>query len=177
MLATTAGDDRRTVLLAISGDLGAFNVLVARHQSYLRALLNKSCGDPALADDLAQVAFLKAWDQLHSLRDPGSFRPWLRRIALNALIDASRRSTGIVEKWDDDADTGLQPPRCSIEERVDLDRALSLLSIPQRTCIVLTYGEGMSHSEIASVLDLSLGTVKSHVRRGLAALRERMREG
>jgi len=92
-----ADQERRTVLLAISGDTAAFGALVRRHQAWVRSLLRRSCGDAALAEDLAQATFLQAWRQLASLRDPDAFRAWLRRIAINRLVDAVRRRTIVTE--------------------------------------------------------------------------------
>ncbi|MGH7836881.1 MAG: RNA polymerase sigma factor, partial [Candidatus Binataceae bacterium] len=69
-------------MLAISGDVTAFEALVRRYQTYVGALVRRACGDADLADDLTQMTFLKAWQRMRSLREVESFRPWLRRIAL-----------------------------------------------------------------------------------------------
>lgn len=167
-----ADQERRTVLLAISGDTAAFGALVRRHQAWVRSLLRRSCGDAALAEDLAQATFLQAWRQLHSLRDPDAFRAWLRRIAINRLVDAVRRRTIVTESFADEAPHEHGPaPDVDIVARIDLDHALGRIGLAQRTCIVLAYGEGMSHGEIAASLDIPLGTVKSHIARGIVALR------
>lgn len=173
-----ADQERRTVLLAISGDTAAFGALVRRHQAWVRSLLRRSCGDAALAEDLAQATFLQAWRQLASLRDPDAFRAWLRRIAINRLVDAVRRRTIVTESFADDAPYEQGPaPDVDIVARIDLDHALGRIGLAQRTCIVLAYGEGMSHGEIAAALDIPLGTVKSHIARGIAALRAFMVTG
>lgn len=167
-----ADQERRTVLLAISGDTAAFGALVRRHQAYVRSLLRRSCGDAALAEDLAQATFLQAWRQLASLRDPDAFRAWLRRIAINRLVDAVRRRSIVTESFVEEAPPEHgRAPDLAIVSRIDLDHALGRIGLAQRTCIVLAYGEGMSHGEIAAALGIPLGTVKSHIARGLAALR------
>ena len=165
--------ERRLVLLAIAGDAAAFEGLVVRHQRWLHALMWRQCGDAALAADLAQMAFLKAWRQIGGLRSPEAFRAWLRRIAQNLLVDAMRR--GGVARGDASGGVGQfdshPPHETDVLATVDLQRAVARLTFAQRSCIVLAYGEGLGHGEIAELLSLPLGTVKSHINRGLAALR------
>ncbi|MFA6219812.1 MAG: sigma-70 family RNA polymerase sigma factor [Erythrobacter sp.] len=166
-----AGAERRTVLLAISGDEAAFAALVRSHQGYVGALLRRASGNAALAEDLAQSTFLRAWRQLHTLKNPDAFRSWLRRIALNLLIDAVRRGAVPDAEPEWDAVATQPSPETAIACAMDLDAALGRLAPAQRTCIILAYGEGMSHSEIAVALDLPFGTVKSHIARGVSTLR------
>lgn len=174
---TPIDQDTRTVLLAISGDMAAFAALVRSHQSYVLTLLRRSSGDNALTEDLTQATFLKAWQQLATLRDAGAFRAWLRQIALNTLVDAARRGKIMTEELTENT-AAAEPMASKVDalERLDLDRALDRLAYAPRTCIVLAYGEGMSHAEIADALDIPLGTVKSHIGRGLARLRNMMAE-
>ncbi|MFM9829494.1 MAG: RNA polymerase sigma factor [Sphingomonas sp.] len=173
-----ADQNKRTVLLAISGDIGAFETMVRSHQSYVLRLLRRSCGDAALAEDLAQATFLKAWQQLASLRDAAALRGWLRRIALNNLVDAARRGTIATDALTENIEAAQSSGRKDDPlERMDMDRALDGLAYAPRTCIVLAYGEGMSHAEIADALDMPIGTVKSHIARGLARLRIALEPG
>ncbi|WP_293903558.1 sigma-70 family RNA polymerase sigma factor [Phenylobacterium sp.] len=165
--------ERRTVLLAAGGDLAAFTRLVRDHQGYIAGLLRRACGDATLAEDLTQLTFLKAWRRLGSLRDPDAVRLWLRRIALNLLTDAMRRGTVPTVAFHDElAHVGQPSPESALLHGLEIDRALERLATAPRTCIVLAYGEGMSHGEIAAALKLPLGTVKSHIARGLATLRQ-----
>jgi RNA polymerase sigma-70 factor (ECF subfamily) len=169
--------ERRQVLLAASGDRAAFAGLVRRHQTYVIGLIARACGDRVAAEDLAQQAFLRAWRRLPGLRDAAAFRPWLRRIAFNIVVDAARAGRFAVTGSDapledtirrsDDGVAGETSLIC----RMDLERALGRLSFPQRACVVLAYGEGMSHSEIGAALAMPAGTVKSHIARALAKLR------
>lgn len=156
------------VALAAAGDDRAFDELVRRRQSWLRGLMRRFCGSPALADDLAQQAFLLAWQRLPSLRAPGAFGAWLRQLALNVWLAEARRTAPPL--------TGLDLPDVAAPEvdlglQRDLDAALQRLRPDERTCIVLAYAEGLSHGEIAAATGLPLGTVKSHVLRGAARLR------
>lgn len=167
-----ADAERRTVLLAISGDEAAFAALVRAHQAYVGGLLRRASGNVALAEDLTQATFLRAWRQLRTLKNPDAFRGWLRRIALNLLVDAVRRGAAPRAGPEHGIDGTPQPsPEAAIARAMDLDAALARLAPAQRACIVLAYGEGMSHSEIAATLDLPLGTVKSHIGRGVSTLR------
>ena len=158
------------VALAIAGDTEAFSELVRRRQAWLRNLLRRLCRDPALADDLAQQAFLQAWRSLPQLRSVAAFGAWLRRLAINAWL-AQRRSTAAValeplpEEWPVPESTP------TAAEGFDLDQALSQLAPDERLCVVLAYSEGMTHGEISAMTSLPLGTVKSHVRRGTQRLR------
>jgi RNA polymerase sigma-70 factor (ECF subfamily) len=157
------------VALAMSGDVAAFSELVQRRQSWLRNLLRRLCRDPALADDLAQQVFLQAWRSLPGLRSVAAFGAWLRRLALNAWLAHLRAAPpAITMDTEDLASAAVTLPGA---ERLDLDRALASLARDERLCVVLAYGEGMSHGEISAATDLPLGTVKSHVRRGARRLR------
>jgi RNA polymerase sigma-70 factor (ECF subfamily) len=164
--------------LAISGDDSAYGELVRRRQSWIRDLLRRLCRDPALADDLAQQSFLQAWRRIRTLQSPAAFGGWLRKIAVNTWLQHIRgRSEPTVgpvpEEPSELATAPLHEP--TVAERIDLDRALSQLPAAVRLCIVLAYGERMSHREIVEATDLPLGTVKSHIARGAARLRDLLR--
>lgn len=158
------------VVLAMSGDRDAFSELVRRRQSWLRNLLRRLCRDPALADDLAQQVFLRAWRSLPTLRSVAAFGAWLRRLAINTWLAHVRSAPPPMASLDS-AELPVPVAVASTAEQLDLDRALALLSREERMCVVLTYNEGMSHGEISLVTGLPLGTVKSHIRRGAQRLR------
>ncbi len=158
------------VALAAGGDRGAFCELVWRRQSWLRNLLRRLCRDPALADDLAQQVFLKAWRSLGQLKSPAAFGGWLRRLAINTWLAQARSAGPAVVRLDpEDLPAATFIPRAA--EELDLDRALAKLASDERLCIVLAYNEGLSHGEISAATALPLGTVKSHIRRGAERLR------
>ena len=150
-------------------DRHAFAQLIRRHQSAVRSLLRRlTCGDGARADDLAQEAFLRAYRGLGGFRGGARFSSWLYRIAYNVFLSDSGR--GPSGWWPTAAAAAgtTTPPGL----RHDLDQGLRTLSEPERLAVVLSYKEGATHEEIASVLGCPLGTAKSHVLRGRQRLRE-----
>ncbi len=173
-----SADDATVVALAKSGDVPAFEELVKRRQSWLRNLLRRLCGDAHLADDLAQQALLKAWRNMSGLKTNLAFGAWLRQMAVNVWLDHVRRHA-LPDTVDADRDEVIEQadPADSeaVADCVDLQRALARLAAPVRLCIVLSYSEGMSHSEISAATELPLGTVKSHLSRGLERLQQILR--
>jgi RNA polymerase sigma-70 factor, ECF subfamily len=159
------------VALAAGGDVAAFTELVQRRQSWLRNLLRRLSRDPALADDLAQQVFLQAWQALPRLRSMSAFGAWLRRLALNAWLAHVRAAAPAALSLDELEPAAVPQVAPGSGADLDLDRALARLAPQERLCVVLAYGEGMSHGEISTATNLPLGTVKSHVRRGALRLR------
>jgi RNA polymerase sigma factor (sigma-70 family) len=168
-----AASEQSVVASAMTGDDKAFGELVLRRQKRVRDLMRRLCGDHALADDLAQQAFVQAWRGLSALRDPGAFGGWLKQVAVNVWIEETRRAALPFED-DDEALAAIADPAPSPEQaagRIDLERALAGLRPAERLCVVLAHGEGMTHPEIAETSGLPLGTVKSHVLRGTEKLK------
>lgn len=158
------------VALARAGDQPAFEELVRRRQSSIRNLLRSLCRNAALADDLAQETFLQAWKHLGNLRAVDAYASWLRKLAINAWRQHFRREGA---SWNSaEVEPGDVVTAPAATESMDLNSALGVLAPSVRLCIVLGYHEGMSHSEIAAATQLPLGTVKSHIARGTARLRE-----
>jgi RNA polymerase sigma-70 factor (ECF subfamily) len=159
------------VALAARGDDDAFEELVHRRQAWLRALLRRLSHDAALADDLAQQAFIVAWQKLPQLRSPGAFGGWLRGLAVNLWLQSRRVRRELPLEDADDLLAASAAPGTDPTTALDLDRLLAQLKPAERVCVTLCHAEGMSHSEIAAVTGWPLGTVKSHVARGSAQLR------
>jgi RNA polymerase sigma-70 factor (ECF subfamily) len=169
--ALIGADELSVVMCAIAGDDSAYGELVRRRQGAIRQLFRRLCRDPALADDLAQQTFLQAWRSIHTVKSPAAFGGWLKRLAVNVWLQRVRaerpwRDTRELEAL---AEMGAQP---TLAERLDLDSALATLPPDVRLCITLAYAERMSHREICEATSLPLGTVKSHITRGAARLRE-----
>lgn len=158
--------------LAARGDRDAFAELVRRRQAWVRNLMRRFSGDVDLADDLSQRVFLQVWRKIRQLRHPERFGAWIKRIAVNEWIDYQRRGEARPSQRYDDA---TQPAaKVATTEAMDLDSALATLPPAVRLCVVLGYHERMTHGEIAELTGLPLGSVKSHIRRGSARLRERL---
>jgi RNA polymerase sigma-70 factor (ECF subfamily) len=173
--ARASAHDLDLVGQSVAGDRDAFGELVRRHGAGVRALLRRMGADGALADDLAQDAFLAAFEQVADFRGEGPFPAWVKRIAARLYVKRWRRDARM-ELLDDDvlpADP-QGPGEGGANDRIDLDDALKALSAAERVCVSLCYGVGLSHAEAASALDAPLGTVKSHVKRGLDKLRTRL---
>jgi RNA polymerase sigma factor (sigma-70 family) len=159
--------------LAAAGDRAAFGELVRRHGSTVRGLLRRMGAEPSLADDLAQDAFLAAFERIVEFRGDGTFSAWVRRIAARLYVRRWRKEMRL-EGLDEDRREEASGGEASAASRIDLDEALKALGATERMCISLCYGAGLSHAEAAEALNAPLGTVKSHVKRGLDKLRVRL---
>ncbi len=161
------------------GDARVFEILVRRHQGVVRAQLRRLLhGDHASADDLAQETFVLAWRKLDQFRGEARFSTWLYRIA-HACFLQHCRSRG--RRWQQEAALAPDDEALGHEARppelgLDLDAALRRLSGPQRAALLYCVQLGLSHEEAALVMDLPLGTVKTHVLRGKARLRQLLRD-
>ncbi len=161
------------IVAAQARDQAAFGELVKRRQGWARALLRRMCSSAAEADDLAQEAFIKAWERIRDLETPAAFPGWFRRIAVTTFLMARRRQKAVFEEIDDASPIASEAPtpEAAAGAKIDLERALARLSDAERLCVTLNHGEGLSHSEIVEMTGLPLGTVKSHVLRGTEKLR------
>lgn len=176
--ARAAAHDLELAALAASGDRAAYGELVRRHAATVRGLLRRMGADPASADDVAQDAFLAGFEQVADFRGTGPFRGWISRIAARLWVRRRRRE-GRLTQLDDPSDLPDAPAQAGAGEggaalRIDLDEALKGLSEAERLCVSMCYGAGLSHADVAEVLNTPLGTVKSHVKRGLDKLRARL---
>jgi RNA polymerase sigma-70 factor (ECF subfamily) len=156
-------------------DHHAFATLVRRHQSCVRAfLLRLTCGDGALADDVAQEVFLHAYRRIGTYRSEGGFASWLFAIAYRAFASEKRKrrwSAEDLREVPEAAQPGAQNATAVTE---DIERAMRHLREAERACLSLCYQWGMSHQEAAGVLGFPVGTVKTHVARGKEKLREHL---
>lgn len=167
--ALAAANEISIVLLAMNGDDAAYGELVRRRQAVIRILLRRLTREASLADDLAQQTFLHGWQSIRTLKSPGAFGAWLRKLAVNFWLQHARGSRPEATL---DQDLRAEHPVAALSRQLDLDSALAQLQRDVRLCIVLAYNEGMSHAEISQTTSIPLGTVKSHIARGSARLRE-----
>jgi RNA polymerase sigma-70 factor (ECF subfamily) len=151
--------------VAGADDQAAFQALVERHQAGIRRFLRRLlAGDHATADDLAQETFLQAYRKLAGWRGQGRFDSWLHTIAYRQFLQHIRRQ-GRQQVMAEPPDAGFDP-RGALDAEILLPRLMRLVSAEERACLSLAYAAGLSHSEIVSVTDLPLGTVKTHISRG-----------
>lgn len=160
------------VSLAIRGDRDAFAELVRRRQTWVRVLLRRCCGDVALADDLSQQVFLKAWRKIRQLQDATRFGAWIKRMAINEWLQYARKNDALRHASSEADDPRVQVDTTSVA--MDLDTAMASLPGPVSLCIALSYHEQLTHNEIETLTGIPVGTVKSHIRRGSEKLRQRL---
>ncbi|MGH2463500.1 MAG: RNA polymerase sigma factor [Candidatus Limnocylindria bacterium] len=174
-------DEAAVVAAAAGGDRSAFAQLMEHYQGACYGLAWRLLGDPDLAADATQDAFIHAYDHISSYRG-GVFRSWLLRITANASYDILRRSqrrptTGLPEPEEGEADIAdpqaVNPVAESARAELyrALDAALRLLPEDQRTAVVLCDVYGMDYHEVAEAISSPIGTVKSRIHRGRLRLR------
>ena len=162
--------------LAAAGGRAAYGELVRRHGSAVRALLRRMGADPTVADDVAQDAFLTGFERITDFRGEGAFAGWIKRIAARLYLRRFRRGSRL-DFMAETPEPEAAPAFSGEGEaagRIDLDEALRALPPAERLCVSLCYGAGLSHAEAAELTGAPLGTVKSHVKRGLDRLRLRL---
>lgn len=159
---------------AATGERRAFGELVRRHGSSVRGLLRRMGAQGAEADDVAQDAFLAAFERIAEFRGEGTFAGWVKRIAARAYLRRLQKERRIGAITAEQADVDTEGAGGDAEGRIDLDEALKVLGPAERICVTMCFGAGLSHQEAADALNLPLGTVKSHVKRGLDKLRTRL---
>jgi RNA polymerase sigma-70 factor (ECF subfamily) len=176
-------DENETTLIqqAQNGNTRAFEEIVRRHYAPVVNIAYRMCGQTALAEDMAQETFLRAWTKLSSFRLSGSMKNWLYRIAVNATLDFLRRKTET--PVDDEViqlvtDPALDPETALVkkEQAEHLQRMLNDLPEAARTVLVLREYGGLSYHEIAAALDVPLGTVMSRLNYARTRLRNLLKE-
>jgi RNA polymerase sigma-70 factor, ECF subfamily len=163
------------------GDRNAFGELVCRYYPGVVQVIFRLCGDTGLAEDMAQETFLRAWINLPSFHPQSSLRNWLYRIGVNAALDVLRRrpEESLEEKAVEMiSDQAASPETALIEkERVaQLQNAMQSLPEAARSVLVLREYGGLSYQEIASVLDVPVGTVMSRLNYARNRLRELLKK-
>lgn len=175
--------DASLVTQALAGSQDAYRALVERHSRAVLALVGRIVRDEGVAEELAQDAFVKAFAALRSFDPSYKFSNWLLRIAHNLAIDYLRRGRAMVVPLEDN-ESGRDMADVLADERApsafdhavrgdfrrDLEAALATLRPEFRRLVVMRYLEDMSYEDIAEVVGLPLGTVKSHLHRARTAL-------
>lgn len=148
------------------GDREAFCQLVTLYRERVIDVVYRMCGNPALAEDAAQITFLRAWQHLTEYHPRAAFRSWLYRIAVNAALDMLRRERPTAPVDDLNLKSPEPQPEAAYEqqEQARLVRQ-AVLALPEgsRAALVLREYHGLSYREIADALDISPGTVMSRL--------------
>ncbi len=181
-------DEDALITAARKGDARAFNQLVVLYQGLAYNVAYRILHDPDAAADATQDAFLSAFRAMGKFRG-GSFKSWLLRIVTNACYDQlrakQRRPTSSLDGLPVEADHTyyLEDPSELPDEFVErrelnhlIQAGINQLPAEQRMVLVLSDVQGLSYQEIAEVLDISLGTVKSRLSRGRARVRDLLLE-
>jgi len=173
---TPAADDRVLVDAARGGDRDALEQLLRRHYDTIHAVCRRITGNQADADDAAQDAMIAIVRAIGRFDDRARFSTWAYRVAVNASLDELRRRRRrpfLPGDLRDDAHTaaaGGAPAPESAAARVDVDAALAHLAPEFRAAVVLRDLCQLDYAEIADVLEVPIGTVRSRIARGRAAL-------
>ena len=160
------------------GDREAFRYLAERYQGVVFGTAYNMTGNRAIAEELAQEAFLSAWKGIRTFRRGRPFKPWLMRILVNAVMSQRRRRSVVTTPieggdWPGDA----EDPADALESRLQrqtVQQAIEGLSPEHRQVVVLRYFAEMSVQEVARAAGLNEGTVKSRLHRAHQALRQRL---
>jgi RNA polymerase sigma-70 factor (ECF subfamily) len=165
--------EKDLIVRAQQGDRSAYADLIYQHQRGVINVVYRMCGDPALAEDASQEAFIRAWLKLPAYRPTAPFRSWLYRIAINVALDTLRHQKQDVRMEMHNLSIGENPEALLVhKEQTDRVRE-AVLSLPDasRTVLVLREFEGLSYQEIASALDIPVGTVMSRLNYARSSLR------
>jgi RNA polymerase sigma-70 factor (ECF subfamily) len=188
-MATLNGDERLLIERSRRGDVAAFDQLVRAYERTLFNTAYRLCGSHDDAADMAQEAFVRAWNNLKSFRGDSAFSTWLHRIVTNVFLDDRKRKRArpqqsldealdleesSVQRQFEDPAPGPQALAESDERRRLLERAIATLPEAQRVMVVLYHTQGLAYEEIAEITQLPMGTVKSRLNRARLALRDRL---
>jgi RNA polymerase sigma-70 factor (ECF subfamily) len=168
----------RMVDCARAGDTQAFTVLFEHYNRPICTYLTRLVGKNDLVHDLAQETFMQAWQHLPALRDTAKFRPWLYRIATNAVKSYWRRTKAIQSlSWQEEEECNtdkaliVEPPDEHVGKTELIKFVLAQLPPPERTCLVLQT-EGFTLREIAELLEITEKHVSVRISRGKTRFRQ-----
>ncbi len=158
-------DERLVMLVQATGESAAYTELVVRHQGALLAFLHRFTGNRALAEDLTQDAFLKAYQKINLFREDATFKTWLFSIGYREFLQHTRKSgviSRVLQAFHLQSTTETAGPTPA---GIDLDKALAQLPEKERAALLLCDVFGMTHTEAAQAMATPLGSVKTYVQR------------
>ena len=161
-----------TLQRAAGGDHESFAALIHEHQDMVFSIAWHFLHDRGRAEEIAQEVFLQLYRTLGEIESPAHLTFWLRRVTSNRCIDESRRGRWRIVTLDEASDVAHDADATDPLLKRRVGQMLQRLPAQQRLALTMRYQEGLEPSEIGVVLGMPLNTVKSHLRRGLSALRE-----
>lgn len=177
-------DDVQLINDALDGDSAALGQLVTRYQDRLYNTLVHVVGSADTAYDTVQDAFVQAYVKLETFERSSAFYTWLYRIAMNLAISRRRREKPMAsvdharEVLGHEPVDRADPPEARLEQReraCQVQAALSTLSDEHRTILILREMDGCSYEQIAAILDLPIGTIRSRLHRARLQLRDQLK--
>jgi RNA polymerase sigma-70 factor, ECF subfamily len=177
-----ATGDQSLVGEILSGDVNAYALLVKRYQKPILNLMLRMTGSEQDALDLTQETFVKAYEKLEKFSPSASFFPWLYTMGLNVARDFLRKAKrSPIESHDLENVYAID---CDQEDRLGnqlniqkVQEQLQMLPVDYREALLLRFHEGLSVSEVAYALGLSLSAAKMRIQRGLLKLRQLLEKG
>ena len=168
------------VAAAASGDAAAFEQLYRRHVGRVYGLCVRLVnGDQAKAEQYAQDAFVRAWENLGGFRGGSKFSTWLHRLTVNVVLGEHRllkRWVSFEDQPEDESGAVVEAltshPQAQMSDRMDLDRALARLPKGARAVLILHDVEGYRHDEIAELTGIAVGTSKAQLHRARKLMKE-----
>lgn len=161
----------------LSGDVNAYALLVKRYEKPIYNLMRRMTGSELDAVDLTQDAFVKAYEKLEKFNPSAPFFPWLYTMSLNLARDFLRRERrSPIEPYELENNFPIEVDRDdTLTDRIaaqDVMEGLQMMPVDYREALLLRFHEGLSMSEVASALGLSLSAAKMRIHRGLMKLRQ-----
>lgn len=179
--AQTGGETGPLARALVGGSTDALAEIYRRWSSLVHTIALRSLGDAADAEDVTQQVFVSAWNGRHTFRpEQGSIQAWLVGITRHRVADLRtqryRNHRNLQAVALESAATPTVTDDAEWAQRLLLVRELEMMGDPRAAVIRMAFLEDRSHDDIAETLGLPLGTVKSHIRRGLLHLRQRLQE-
>ena len=169
-------NENQLVIRSLNGDRTAYEKLYQANVGKVFALCLRMCGQKELAEDLAQEAFIRAWQKLDSFRGDSKFSSWLYRLTSNVVIGHLRSNNKWkLEQYDEsvhEKSLAHETPKDTIRaHQDDIERAL--LTLPEKARVVLIMHDylGYKHTEISEITGMAIGTSKTHLHRAKAQLK------
>lgn len=179
-------NEQKLIERASGGDPAAFNTLMAAHEKRMYAVALRMFANREDAQDCLQEAMLRIYRSIGNFKGQSSFATWVYRITMNSCLDELRRKKnkqstsldGLLDQGWAPADEGAAPEKHAMrsELRRELKRAIHELPEDMRSAVILRDVQGFSYEEIAQVLNVNVGTVKSRISRAREKLRGKLKE-